>query len=103
MSGASFSSNSSTPDRLIAGDMQLVPRTITVLSGQNLVRGTVIGKKTTAGTITVTADSGNTGTGTVGSASVSGRAKLGRYRLVCIEPASNAGTFALFDPDGNEV
>jgi hypothetical protein len=46
---ASFGSTSYTPDRLIAGDTQLVPRKVTILSGQNLVRGAVIGKITASG------------------------------------------------------
>lgn len=50
MSGsAAFSTNTHQPDRLIAGDMELVPRTITILSGQNLVRGAVLGKITSGG------------------------------------------------------
>lgn len=50
MSGsAAFSTSTNQPDRLVAGDMELVPRTITVLSGQNVVRGTVLGKVTASG------------------------------------------------------
>lgn len=42
---ASFSSTSLTPDRLIAGaQVGVITRKITLLSGQNLVRGAVLGK-----------------------------------------------------------
>lgn len=44
---ASFSSTSLTPDRLIAGaQVGLIARKITLVSGQNLVRGAVLGKIT---------------------------------------------------------
>ena len=46
---ASFSTSTLTPERLLAGDMPLVTRKITVISGQNLVRGTVLGKITSGG------------------------------------------------------
>jgi len=47
-----------------------------------------------------TAFSGNTGTGTVGTITVSAGAKVGRYSLVITEPGSNVGQFTVFDPDG---
>lgn len=47
---ASFSSTSFVPDNLIAGNHdELVGEKITLLSGQNLVRGAVIGKVTASG------------------------------------------------------
>lgn len=47
---ASFSSVSYEPDNLIAGNHdELVGEKITLLSGQNLVRGAVIGKVTASG------------------------------------------------------
>lgn len=46
---ASFTSTSFTPDRLLAGDSPQVPRKITVLSGQVLARGAVLGKITASG------------------------------------------------------
>lgn len=101
---AGFSSTSYTPEKLVAGDMELVPRSITLLSGQNLDRGAVLGKTATAGTIAATADAGNAGgTGTMGSLSVGAAAKEGRYRVVCVEPATNAGKFLVIDPNGVEV
>jgi hypothetical protein len=104
MSLASFSSDSLTHDRLFAGPSSNIhSRKVTLLSGQNLTRGTVLGKKVTAGTIAGAADAGNTGNGAIGTLSVGTGAQLGVYRAVCIEPGTNLGTFAVFDPYGVEV
>jgi hypothetical protein len=47
---ASYAQTSYTPDNLIAGNHdELVAEKITLLSGQNLTRGTVIGKITSGG------------------------------------------------------
>jgi hypothetical protein len=47
---ASFSSNTFAPDKLIAGNSHLlVARQITLITGQNLVRGAVLGKITASG------------------------------------------------------
>lgn len=79
---------------------------VTILAGSGSTRaltvGMVLGARLT-GTAAATADAGNTGNGAMGAITVSGDAEEGRYRLVCIEPGSNVGTFALLDPDGVEV
>lgn len=77
--------------------------TITVVSGQNLKAGDVIGKTVTAGTVTGAAAAGNTGNGTIGTLSAGARMKEGVYRATCIEPATNAGTFQVEDPYGAVV
>jgi hypothetical protein len=47
---ASFASTAYTPDKLIAGNAHLlVSRKVTLISGQNLVRGAVLGKITASG------------------------------------------------------
>lgn len=38
-----------TPDKLLAGDYPMVREEVTILSGQNLVRGAVLGKVTASG------------------------------------------------------
>ena len=48
MTVASYTTDSFTPDRLIAGD-EVLSDQITLLSGQNLARGAVIGKITASG------------------------------------------------------
>lgn len=49
----SQSSETYTPDRLIAGETQLVTRSYVLLSGQKLSRGTVVGQITAGGKITI--------------------------------------------------
>lgn len=65
--------------------------------------GTVLGKYITGGTAAAVADSGNTGTGTFGTITVTAPAKVGEYRLVIVAAATNAGTFVVTDPDGRTV
>lgn len=75
---------------------------VTVLSGQNLKAGHVLGK-VAVGTATGAAVSGNTGNGTIGTVSAGAAAKAGVYTATCIEPATNGGTFTVEDPDGVNV
>lgn len=77
-------------------------REITVLSGQNLKSGTVLGKVAN-GTASSAANAGNTGNGAMGAITVGAGAKPGVYRLTIIEPATNAGTFRVEDSDGVEI
>jgi hypothetical protein len=72
---------------------------VTVLSGQNLQPGHVLGK-VAVGTATGAAVSGNTGNGAISAVSAGSTAKSGVYTAICIEPASNGGTFEVEDPDG---
>lgn len=87
-------------DNLIAGiDPQPFSESGTLLSGENCVRGTVMGK-VTAGTPTGAAVAGNTGNGTLTGISNGAGAKVGVYRLTCIEPATNLGKFTVEGPTG---
>lgn len=72
---------------------------VTVLSGQTLKAGHVVGR-ITLGAATPAAVAGNTGTGTIGAVTVGLGAKVGVYRAICIEPATDAGKFVIEDPDG---
>jgi Bacteriophage lambda head decoration protein D len=71
---------------------------VTVLSGQNLKAGAVVARH--LGAATPAAFAGNTGNGAMGAVTVLADAKPGVYKLVIIEPATNAGRFTLTDPDG---
>lgn len=78
---------------------------ITLISGQNLSAGAVLGKitKGTASSAAYSvANSGrdNTGNGTMGAVTVGAGAKVGAYRLTILEPGTNVGTFQVEDPDG---
>ncbi|MCE7886585.1 MAG: head decoration protein [Alphaproteobacteria bacterium PRO2] len=74
----------------------------TVLSGQNLKAGHVLGK-VAVGTASGAAVSGNTGNGAISAVSAGATAKAGVYTATCIEPAANGGTFTVEDPDGVNV
>ena len=73
---------------------------ITVSNGETLAAGAVLGK-VTLGAATPAPFPGNAAnTGTIATVSLGAGAKAGVYKLVIIEPASNAGTFTVEDPDG---
>lgn len=77
---------------------------ITVLAGAGADRvltvGMVLGR-ITKGAATTAAFAGNAGNGAFAAApTVLQAAKPGDYKLVIIEPATNAGAFILEDPDG---
>lgn len=62
---ASFASETYAPDRLVAGNHHLlIGRSITVVSGQNLVRGAVLGKITTGGKYTLSLSAASDGSQT---------------------------------------
>ncbi|RJF83451.1 head decoration protein [Azospirillum cavernae] len=54
-------SNEFVPDQSIAGRLQLVTDTVTVVSGQVLARGAVLGKITASGKYTLSAAAANDG------------------------------------------
>jgi len=62
---ASFSSQGAfTPDGIIAGEDDLQTRKITLISGQNLKRGAVLGKITTGGKYTLSLSASSDGSQT---------------------------------------
>lgn len=75
----------------------------TLLAGSGAVRnlktGDVLGRVLTAGA-TSAPGAGNTGNGAMGTVTVGAGAKPGVYRLVFIEPGTDAGEFMVEDPDG---
>lgn len=73
--------------------------TVTIAGSVALPSGTVLGRVLT-GTAAAAAKAGNTGNGTMGAITVTGSAKAGAYKLTVQEPASNAGSFVVEDPDG---
>lgn len=88
-------------DNLIAGDGQwLITENAVLITGQNVVRGEVLGKIEVGAAPSAVADGGNTGDGVAGAVTLGSKTKVGIYRLECIEAASNAGRFMVTDPDG---
>ena len=84
------------------GNGRISREQVTILSGQNLKAGAVLGQITRAGA-SAAADAGNTGDGAMGAITVSAPAKVGDYRLTIIEAVANAGAFIVEDPDGINV
>ncbi|SEM74998.1 Bacteriophage lambda head decoration protein D [Syntrophus gentianae] len=78
---------------------------VTVLSGQNLSLGTVIGKITKSIPISGTPDSGNDGAGTVTSVTGGSKTKIGTYTLTCrsYTPTPLAAVIEVKDPNGNAL
>ncbi len=76
---------------------------IVIVSGQNLKAGQVLARIAT-GAAVMTAFPGNAAnTGAAAAVVVSAGAKVGRHKIIFIEPGSNAGKFIHFDPDGIPV
>lgn len=74
---------------------------VTIGASQTLHAGDILGHKTKgAATVTPTAAAGNTGNGAIGTWTSDAGAPAGDYKLLCIEPASNLGKFAVYKPDG---
>lgn len=61
---ASFSSATYSPDQLLAGGEEPVSRQVTILSGQNLTRGAVLGRITASGKYTLSASGATDGSQT---------------------------------------
>jgi hypothetical protein len=76
--------------------------TVTILHGQNLQAGHVLGK-VSVGAATGAAAAGNVGNGTITDVSVGSGVKAGTYVIDCIEPAANGGTFAVEEPGGSII
>ena len=79
---------------------------VTVISGQNLAMGTVVGKIMTATATSAAKSGGNTGNGTCtmdGTTPVKAGAKVGVYQVRFTVAATNNGTFIVLDPDGFQL
>jgi hypothetical protein len=90
-----------TPDALIAGNAHLlVGRKVTIITGQNLVRGSVLGKIALGAAAQAYVGTG-TGLLTMDVATpILAGAKAGAYTATCVAAAANGGTFRIEDPDG---
>lgn len=75
---------------------------VTVLSGQNLTLGTVIGKITKTTPTTGTADSGNTGGATISAVTAGSKVKKGIYTIECLSYVASPLSLnvRVLDPDG---
>lgn len=92
-----------TPDRLHAGNYPRQTKKITVLTGRNLARGTVLGRVTLGAVTTGFAGTGN-GTITMDATTpILANAQAGAYKAICITASTDAATFRVFDPKGNAL
>lgn len=102
---AQYTSTSFSPDNLLAGG-EALSRGITLLSGQNLLRGAVLGKVAVGAAVSAAKSGGNTGNGTLAmdvTTPVKNGAKVGVYTVRFVIAAANNGTFIVRDPDGNQI
>jgi len=76
---------------------------VTLLSGQNLKAGSVLGQTLVGGVAAAVAAAGNVGNGAMGAIAVTGPAKNGTYMLTIVAAAANGGNFVLEGPDGVEI
>jgi len=78
---------------------------VTVAVSQTIAANGLLAKLAVAASVSVTQSFAGTGNGvlTVASPAVSSKVKDGVYTVVCIEPASAAGTFEVRDPSGKNI
>lgn len=93
----------SEEEGFLSRDAVTINESQTILVAQVIGRSVVIADATSS----AAADAGNTGSSGAmtldPTTPVLAGAKNGKYRVVCIEPGSNVGTFAVFDPYGVEI
>ena len=98
-----------TYDNLMAGPYPVITSNETILSGQSVVRGELLGKvelNTAIGATVMAADGGNTGAGvsTIDAATpVLAGAKVGTYTVTCTTAVANLGQFTVSDPNGDVI
>lgn len=85
------------PDQLIAGDMKVVTKSVTITGGAALKRGSVLGQVSVGavGAATIT----GTGNGTITAATAGARAKVGTYTV----RMKGATTFDVINPNGVQI
>lgn len=78
---------------------------VTVLSGQNITAGAVVGRVTRGiGRVSIPVVGGTpTGNGTVGQVFGGPEVQLGSYLATCTVAVANGGTFTVVCPDGNAL
>lgn len=101
----SISTESYAPNRLLAGGNQgLVSESGTLLTGQNLLRGALLGRIKLGAASAAAKAGGNTGNGTLtmdATTPLLAGAQAGVYTVRCITAAANNGTFRITAPDGD--
>lgn len=91
------------PDNLIGGDKKLVTEEVLIAAGQNLARGSVLGRVKNSTPTTGTADGGNTGNGTCTVVTGGPDTIPGTYTIECTRAITNGGEFSVTDPNGKFI
>jgi hypothetical protein len=96
----SFQTSAYNPDQLVAGNYHTVTDTVILAAGQNLVRGSLIGKQA-VGSASAAAVSGIHGNGTISAIAVVGvpNVPVGVYQVVF----TSATAFTVVDPNGRQL
>lgn len=94
-----------SPKHLVVGG-NVQTRKITLLSGQNLLAGAVLGLISLgAATVTpgaaVSGSGGTPGNGSIGTVTADAGAPAGVYQVRILNPATDAGAFEVIKPDGS--
>lgn len=97
-----MSSQSIGVDNLMFSDFPMVTDRVLIASGQNLTRGSVLGRITQSVPTTGTAGS-NTGNGTVSGVTGGNKTKIGTYTILCEVAITHGGTFLVTDPGGKNI
>jgi hypothetical protein len=87
-------------NEIIAGHANVVTQDVLIQSGADLTKGTVLGRVKVSVPTTGTADTGNTGNGTVTSVTGGPKTKEGTYTIKCVEAITNGGVFEVTGPAG---
>lgn len=92
-----------TPDNLIGGSNELlVTEEILVAAGQNLVRGSVLGRVKVS--VPTTGTLAGTGDGTCTAVSGGPKTMQGAYTIACVVlPVTHGGTFRVTNPLGQDI
>jgi hypothetical protein len=91
----------STPDNLVIRENAIPQKKITILSGQNISRGDLLGQQDFSVPTTGTAGGSNTGDGTMTGVTGGKDVEVGVYTLTCIAAAADSGTFKVVTPSGD--
>lgn len=90
------------PDNLIGGDKKLVTEEVLVASGQNLARGSVLGRVKVS--VPTTGTLSGAGNGTCTAVTGGPKTKKGTYTIACVVlPVNHGGTFRVTNPDGQDI
>lgn len=90
------------PDKLIGGDKKLVTEEVLVAAGQNLVRGSLLGRVKVS--VPTTGTLAGTGNGTCTAVTGGPKTIQGTYSITCVVlPVTHGGTFRVTNPNGKEI